>query len=149
MKPQQLPSNLDALDTLSNIEAVCCFVTEDERPLSGATGFLDWRLCGGLSKILDSGFFTGAAGDTLLIPTQARIPAQKIFVVGLGRSTELTPLGFQHTLVRAAAMLSKAEVDAVALAFSGLPADVASCRDELVHRAFAPHFSGAVAVFAP
>ena len=149
MKPQQLTSGLDALDALTGIEAVCCFVVEDERPLSGATGFLDWRLCGGLSKILGSGFFVGAPGDKLLLPTDARVPAKKVFAVGLGRLASVTALGLEHALTQAAAMLSKAKVDSVALAFPALPKAVAQSRDELVDRAFAPHFSGAVAVFSP
>lgn len=149
MKPQQLTSGLDSLDALSGIEAVCCFVVEDERPLSGAAGFLDWRLCGGLSKILGSGFFVGAPGDKLLVPTESRVPAKKIFAVGLGRASAVTALGLEHALTQAAAMLSKAKVDSVALAFPSLPKPVAQSRDELVDRAFAPHFSGAVAVFSP
>ena len=149
MKPQQLTSGLDALDAMTGIEAVCCFVVEDERPLSGAAGFLDWRLCGGLSRILGSGFFVGAPGDKLLVPTDSRVPAKKIFAVGLGRSSAVTALGLEHALTQAAAMLSKAKVDSVALAFPALPKPVAQSRDELVDRAFAPHFSGAVAVFSP
>ncbi|MDP2272849.1 MAG: M17 family peptidase N-terminal domain-containing protein [Archangium sp.] len=149
MKPQQLTSGLDALDAMTGIEAVCCFVVEDERPLSGAAGFLDWRLCGALSKILGSGFFVGAPGDKLLVPTDARVPARKLFAVGLGRSNAVTALGLEHALTQAAAMLSKANVDSVALAFPALPRPVAQSRDELVDRAFAPHFSGAVAVFSP
>ncbi len=149
MKPQQLISGLDSLDAMTGIEAVCCFVMEDERPLSGAAGFLDWRLCGGLSKILGSGFFVGAPGDKLLVPTDSRVPAKKVFAVGLGRSSSVTALGLEHALTQAAAMLSKAKVDSVALAFPVLPRPVAQSRDELVDRAFAPHFSGAVAVFSP
>ena len=149
MKPQQLTSGLDALDTLTGIEAVCCFVVEDERPLSGANGFLDWRLCGQLSKVLGSGFFVGAPGDKLLLPTAGRVPATRVFAVGLGRSTAVTALGLEHALTQAAAMLTKAKVDSVALAFPALPRGVAQSRDELVDRSFAPHFSGAVAVFSP
>ena len=149
MKPQQLTSGLDSLDALIGIEALCCFVTEDERPLSGATGFLDWRLCGGLSKILGSGFFVGAPGDKLLLPTDARVPARKVFAMGLGPSKGVTALGLEHALHQAAAMLSRAQIDSVALAFPLLPKTVAQARDELVDRAFAPHFSGAVAVFSP
>ncbi len=149
MKPQQLTSGLDALDALAGIEALCCFVTEDERPLSGATGFVDWRLCGGLSKILGSGFFVGAPGDKLLLPTDGRVPARKLFAVGLGPGKGVTALGLEHALTQAAAMLSKAGVESVALAFPTLPKPVSQTRDELVDRAFAPHFQGAVAVFSP
>ncbi len=149
MKPQQLTSGLDSLDALRGIEAVCCFITEDERPLTGATGFLDWRLCGGLSKLLVSGFFSGAPGDRLLMPTDHRVPAQKLFAVGLGRSAAITALGLEHALTQTAAMLTKAQVESVALAFPLLPKALAPARDELVDRAFAPLFQGAVAVFTP
>lgn len=149
MKPQQLTVGLEALDSLSGIEALCCFVTEDERPLSGAAGFLDWRLCGDLSRVLMSGFFIGAPGDKLLVPTDARVSAKRIFAIGLGRSQAVTALGLEHALSGAAAMLSKAQVPSVALAFPTLPKTVAGQRDELVERAFAPHFQGAVAVFSP
>lgn len=148
MKPQQLQTNLDALDSLSGIEAVCCFVSEDERPLSGAAGFVDWRLCGEFSRILKSGFFTGTPGDKLLLPTDARVPARKLFAVGLGRSAGITALGLEHALSAAATMLSRAQVESVALAFPRLPEPVAAAREELIARAFAPHFQGAVAVFA-
>ncbi len=149
MKPQQLTAGLDALDALAGIEALCCFVTEDERPLSGAAGFLDWRLCGELSRVLQSGFFVGAPGDKLLVPTDSRVPARRVFAVGLGRSQSVTALGLEHALTGAAAMLSKAQASSVALAFPALPKAVAAQRDELVERAFAPHFQGAVAVFSP
>jgi len=147
VKPQQLPVNLDAIDTLSGIEAVCCFISEDERPLSGAAGFVDWRLCGEFSRILKSGFFTGTPGDKLLLPVGAHVPAKKLFAVGLGRSQGITGLGLEHALTQAASMLTKAQVESVALAFPVLPKAVAPTRDELIARAFAPHFHGAVAVF--
>lgn len=148
MKPQQLPTSLDAVDTLSGLEAVCCFISEDERPLSGAAGFVDWRLCGEFSRVLRSGFFTGTPGDKLLLPTEARVPARKLFAVGLGRTSAITALGLEHALSAAATMLTRAQVESVALAFPSLPAAVAAARDELIARAFAPHFQGAVAVFA-
>lgn len=148
MKPQQLETSLAGVDALSGIQAVCCFVTEDERPLTGAAGFVDWRLCGDLSRLLKTGFFTGTPGDKLLVPTDARVPATRLFAVGLGKSRSLTALGLEHALGSAATMLSKAKIESVALAFPSLPRDVAAARDELVSRAFAPHFAGAVAVFA-
>jgi hypothetical protein len=147
VKPQQLQTNLDALDTLNGMEALCCFVAEDERPLSGAAGFVDWRLCGELSRILKSGFFTGAPGDKLLVPTELRVPAKKLFAVGLGKSGGITALGLEHALTSTATMLTRAQVESVALAFPLLPPSVAAARDELIARAFAPHFQGAVAVF--
>ena len=90
MKPQRLTSGLDALDALTGVEALCCFVTEDERPLGGASGFLDWRLCGELSKILASGYFVGAPGDKLLLPSEDEPPRR---FGGFGRSLASQPWG--------------------------------------------------------
>ena len=149
MKPQQLEAGLDALDALKGFEALCCFVTEDERPLSGAAGFVDWRLCGELSRVLKSGFFVGAPGDKLLVPTHPRLNAPKLFAVGLGTSGAVTALGLEHALTSAASMLTKAGVVSVALALPSLPKALASQRDDLVERSFAAHFQGAVAVFSP
>ncbi len=148
MKPQQLVGDLEGLDSLQGVESLCCFVTEDERPLSGAVGFLDWRLCGELSGVLRSKFFVGAPGDTLLLPTRERVPARRVFAVGLGKAGAVTALGLEHALAAAAGMLTRAQVSAVALAFPALPKDLAAARDELIARGFSSHFQGAVAVFS-
>lgn len=147
MKPQQLAASLDALDALSGVESLCCFVTEDERPLSGAAGFLDWRLCGELSRVLRSGFFIGRPGERLLLPSSGRVPARRLFLVGLGPAAKVTPLGFEHALAAAATMLTGAQVASVGLAFPSLPPAVQQVRDELFDRAFGPKFAGAVTVF--
>ena len=67
------------------MDALCLFVGEDDRPLPGSAGYVDWRLCGALSRVLQSGFFVGARGDSLLLPTDGRFPVPRIFVIGLGR----------------------------------------------------------------
>ena len=62
-----VPLTLEALDPLP-VDTVCLFVSEDERPLGGAAGFVDWRLCGQLSRLLVDGFFKGTRGESLLLP---------------------------------------------------------------------------------
>ena len=74
---------LDALDPLP-VDTVCLFVSEDERPLGGAAGFVDWRLCGQLSRLLVDGFFKGTRGESLLLPSNGRIGAPRLVVLGLG-----------------------------------------------------------------
>ncbi|MEW5739258.1 MAG: M17 family peptidase N-terminal domain-containing protein [Myxococcota bacterium] len=143
----RVQAGLAALDALSGTEAICCFLSEDERPLSGAAGFLDWRLCGGLSRVLKAGFFNGAPGEKLLLPSSGQVPAPKIFAFGLGRSSAITPLGLEHALSQAGGMLTKAQVSSVALAFPTLPKSVDATRDEIVARTFAAAFSGRVTVF--
>ncbi len=149
MKPQQLTAGLEALDALGGVESLCCFVTLDERPFSGAAGFLDWRLCGELSRVVASGFFTGAPGERLLLPTRGRVPARRVFLVGLGPAAGVSADALERALEAAAQMLAQAQVPAVALAFPGLPGAVAEARERLVDRAFAPRFPGAVTVFTP
>ena len=49
----------ESLDGLTGVDSLCVFVSEDERPLEGVAGYLDWRLCGQLSRVLIQKFFTG------------------------------------------------------------------------------------------
>lgn len=148
MSKERVTPGLAAIDALDGTDAICCFVAEDERPLPGAAGFVDWRLSGALSRILKNGFFQGAPGEKLLVPTAGQVPTPKLFAVGLGRTSAITALGLEHALSQAAEMLSKAQVSSVALAFPTLPKAVDGARDELLGRAFSSRFQGRVVVFA-
>ena len=110
---------LEALDALQGIEALCLFVGEDERPLRGTAGFVDWRLCGRLSRVLQDGFFTGAQNDALLLPANGRFPLTRIFVIGLGHARTITPDSLGRALGKAADTLQKAQVHSVALEVPG------------------------------
>ncbi|MFN7131753.1 MAG: M17 family peptidase N-terminal domain-containing protein [Myxococcales bacterium] len=92
---------LAALDGLAGFDSLCLFVFEDERPLRGLPGYVDWRLCGGLSRVLMNRWFVGAHGDALLLPSQARLPATRIFCYGAGRKAALDAARF-GALVRKA-----------------------------------------------
>src|SRR5687768_15768073 len=58
----------------------------DERPLRGAAGLADWRLCGRLSRLLRSGRVTGARGDSLMLPPGRRLRFRLLVMFGLGDS---------------------------------------------------------------
>ena len=73
-----------SLDALPGVDSLCVFVGQDERPLRGTAGYVDWRLCGALSRVLLQGFFIGAQGDCLLIPSEGRIAMSRIFALGTG-----------------------------------------------------------------
>ena len=60
---------------------------EDERPLQGLAGFVDWRTDGRLSALMRTGFCTGRSGEAVLLPGRRTLPAQRWVLVGLGRST--------------------------------------------------------------
>jgi hypothetical protein len=86
---EHLDSSFDALDTLE-VETLALFMLADRRPLRGAAGIIDWRLCGELSRALLSGGLTGKLGERLLMPTHGRVGARRLIVFGAGPST--TPL---------------------------------------------------------
>ncbi len=71
---------IDALD----VDAVAVFVGPD-RPLQGLAGFLDWRLCGAISRAIRTGTFDGADGEALLLPSAGRIAPGRVFCFGLSR----------------------------------------------------------------
>ena len=147
MKLERLQSSLEVLDELVAFDAICAFLTEDERPFGGLLGLVDWRLCGALSRVVKSGFFNAAPSERLLLPTDGHIAPGKIFVAGLGRMGAITTMGLEHELKKASQMLEGAGVTSVALAFPRLPPAVDAVRDEVVDRAFVASFRGRVGVF--
>jgi hypothetical protein len=59
-------------------------VFRDDRPLRGAAGLADWRLCGRLSRLLKSEKATGDAGETMLLPPGRRLRFKRVLWFGLG-----------------------------------------------------------------
>lgn len=58
----------------------------DERPLRGAAGLADWRLCGKLSQLIRHQRISGKRGETLMLPPGRRLPFQRLVLFGLGTS---------------------------------------------------------------
>jgi hypothetical protein len=56
----------------------------DERPLRGAVGRADWRLCGLVSEQLAAERLRGEPGDALLVATSGKLAAPYVLVLGLG-----------------------------------------------------------------
>lgn len=78
-----VPLELPRIDAL-RIEAVFLPFFEDERPLRGAAGLLDWRLCGSLSSLLVSGRVSGRLGELTMVLGRSRLPFDKVVLVGQG-----------------------------------------------------------------
>lgn len=57
----------------------------DERPLRGAAGRADWRLCGIVSDLVSAGKLRGKVGETVLAPSFGRLAAERVLLQGLGR----------------------------------------------------------------
>jgi len=100
-------------------EAIAIPLFEDERPLRGPGGLLDWRLSGMLSQLVLRGRVSGAAGETVLIPARPKLPFEKLFLFGLGPSTEFDASLFDATVERMLAALTAVRVRASALVLPG------------------------------
>ena len=69
MRVSLLPIELTRWDQAAPGDAICVSVWSDVRPLRGAAGLLDWRMCGRLSALVAAGKVTGAEGEQTLFPT--------------------------------------------------------------------------------
>jgi hypothetical protein len=69
---------------LAGTEVLVAALASDERPPHGVAGLVDWRLAGRLSRLIVSGFATGAVGEVLLIPGRPSLPFDKILLFGIG-----------------------------------------------------------------
>ena len=87
MSVHLLSTELARWDEVEGGALLLTFFT-DERPLRGAAGLADWRLCGRLSKLIKRGKVTGEAGESLLFPPGRRLPFTHVFLFGLGSSKE-------------------------------------------------------------
>jgi len=65
---------------------------QDERPLKGSSGWIDWRLNGMLSHYVIEKKLTGDWKETTLIPSQGRVVARMILLLGLGQVQEYSYL---------------------------------------------------------
>ena len=140
---------MEGLDSLGGVDALCLFVAEDDRPLPSSAGYVDWRLCGALSRVLKNGFFTGAKDDWLLLPSDGKLSVPRIFVVGLGSRKALNAGALSEALASAGRVLSRAKVDAVALEIPGGAGTEDPARADAFQKGFLPAFKGGrVAVLA-
>ncbi len=133
---------LGGLDSLAEVDALCLFVAEDDRPLPGTAGYVDWRLCGALSRVLQSGFFVGALHDSLLLPTDGRFSVPRVFVLGLGERRALEAGSLGEALSAAGKVLTRARVESVALEVPGLGVLDDSVRLAALQERFVPAFRG-------
>jgi hypothetical protein len=67
-------------------DALLLPIFADERPLRGAAGLTDWRLCGRLSRLIKAGRASGAKGESVMLPPGRRLRFQRVLLFGLGES---------------------------------------------------------------
>ncbi len=115
-----VPPDLRRLDTLKS-EALSLPLFSDERPLRGALGLVDWRLCGQISRLILRGRVTGEAFEKVLVPARPKLPFDKLFLFGLGPREGFDEAVFEEATRRMLDTLSRARVRSSVWALPGRP----------------------------
>jgi hypothetical protein len=112
---------LPDLGSLSELktEALCLPFYRDERPMRGAPGLVDFRLCGRVSKLIASGRMHGDLGEAVLMPARPRLFAERLIWLGAGLHAELSEERFRAYLRDVLARLSGLRVRVAALCLPG------------------------------
>lgn len=88
---------------------------ENEKPLKGSSGWIDWRLNGILSRFLIEKKLTGEWKETTLIPSQGRISPNLILLLGLGKVKEYSYLRLRELSPYLLETLKKLEASMICL----------------------------------
>ncbi len=118
MEVRFVPLELARIDGL-RYEAVVLPFFEDERPLRGAAGLCDWRLCGRLSRLLQRRRLTGALGEVTLVPVRPRLAFDKMLLFGAGPSEAFDGAAFDALVARMLSSLEKLHLRTFVLALPG------------------------------
>jgi len=106
-------------------------VLEDERPAHGVAGLVDWRLCGRLSRLMQTGFITGTAGEVVLLPGKPQLPFDKLLLLGIGKRADFGERVYRTSVQKILSTLEgmrarTAVVELPGRHFNGLAADQAA-----------------------
>jgi len=102
-------------------EALVVGFHEDVRPLKNLAGELDWLLCGALSRLVLHHGLRGRVGDTALLNSRGKVPARKIFLVGLGPAQGRSPSSLTDVTTTVVEAVLRAGVRQVALEYFAAP----------------------------
>lgn len=97
-------------------DALLAAIPEDERPLRGEAGHLDWRMGGEISRLLVSGYVTGRRDEAILIPGGAMLGADRVILIGVGRGVGLAGHSLQRAFRIVAGKLLGLRLESCALA---------------------------------
>jgi hypothetical protein len=90
---------------------------QDERPLKGTSGLIDWRLNGMLSHLLKEGRMTGEWQENTLIPCHGRVIPPWILLLGLGKVRDYSTLRLRDLFPRLFETLRNLKSSKVCLSF--------------------------------
>lgn len=115
MKAKILSEPIDKMPS----DTLVLSIFKDEKPLKGANGLVDWRLCGKISKLFMDKTLTGEYKECALYLSSRRMMAAKIFIVGLGESKEFNEERLNDVSHFIAQKLQSINVKQVSLAIPG------------------------------
>lgn len=106
--------DLHRLDQMK-AEAICLPLPQDERPLRGILGLIDWRLCARISKLIEGGRISGQISELLLMPARPKLSFDKLFLYGVG-DKNVEPNEFDRAVNGLLRALAKARIRSAAIA---------------------------------
>jgi hypothetical protein len=83
-------------------------VFRNDRPLRGAAGLADWRLCGRLSRLLKTSRATAEQGETMMLPPGRRLRFKRVLWFGLGDAKGYSDDRLRKDLIWIADVVNKA-----------------------------------------
>jgi hypothetical protein len=90
---------------------------QDERPLKGTSGLIDWRMNGTISPLVKEGKMTGEWQEATLIPSHGRVIPPLILLLGLGRVKDYSTLRLRDLFPRLFETLRNLKSSKVCLSF--------------------------------
>ena len=84
-------ADLPGLDALA-VDTIALPMFEVCAQPRSVAGFVDWRMCGRIARLLKSGKFRGQAQEALMTTSLGRFGADRIFLLGLGKPQAPGPL---------------------------------------------------------
>jgi hypothetical protein len=115
---QVVAPSLSRLDDL-HFDTLVLSHFDDERPLTGVGGMVDWRLNGRLSELIIDGVITGAYGEQLLYPQGSRMPFSKLLYFGLGDRSQFTTSRYREATQQLLRTMSRIGILSFALCIPG------------------------------
>lgn len=125
MKSRLSATDIDKIET----EAIVLLFFSNERPLKGATGLIDWRMNGSISRLISKGMISGEKGEATLILPSRRIKSEKILMAGLGDSSTFGEASLKDTAIAIIRQLDKISIKNFAVAMPPLLESHMSTKD--------------------
>ena len=88
---------------------------EDQRPLAGPAGVVDWRLDGALTRMILAGELSGKTGERLAVQTNGKFAAPWVLLAGGGAWCKLDRTGYVQLVERLLKLAARAGINEMAL----------------------------------